>query len=384
MKKQMITSKLRIGPERPVPCCIAAEKFVIKNLEKLIDENKARRCQNDAVGLDITKRSDWTEMNYFNSDDYEDQICCLMMKYIHIDCFDQILFVRACGDETLASNLKYDTESSIDSIAKDWPDILNERFTLVHDVDVVDIFFNKNTVEPEDEKLESKRSTIGMNFIRKTNGAGKYDKIIFKNCMKYFENEATRNNSSAFAEFLAAHFKHPIQIEPSFIMIQRVEALNTLPFYSSINSGWSATDAKYAFFIQNLQNAGFMINYDIETFRYIIESKQTWYRSVKQKRMYPLNNESQVIEQTLIDKRAELVSGVRELNEGIFKYQPNVGNMEMQDRVLFVTGYKTTEKELKLAQRKLDRTITNRQPVHPLSKFYYLELTPELKANMDN
>ena len=110
-------------------------------------------------------------------------------------------------------------------------------------------------------------------------------------------------------------------------------------------------DAKYTKFIQTLQSEHFTIKWDIEVVNCSIKSKANWYSHLKQKYTYPLNEGVSIINDNTM-KRIEVVNGIRELNEGFFKYQNSYDNVEFFDRLLFISAYHRGNEKVVLAERK--------------------------------
>lgn len=80
-----------------------------------------------------------------------------------------------------------------------------------------------------------------------------------------------------------------------------------------------------------MKNNCFSIRFNIETIKCYINCKSQWYSNLREKSIYPLNEKS-VISNEYID----LLNGIRELNEGLFKYQENGSDLEISDRMLFI------------------------------------------------
>jgi len=110
-------------------------------------------------------------------------------------------------------------------------------------------------------------------------------------------------------------------------------------------------DAKYTKFINTLQSEHFAIKWDIEVVNCSIKSKANWYSHLQQKFTYPLNDGVSIISDNSF-KRIEVVNGIRELNEGFFKYQNSNDNVELFDRLLFITAYHRGDEKLVIAERK--------------------------------
>lgn len=80
-----------------------------------------------------------------------------------------------------------------------------------------------------------------------------------------------------------------------------------------------------------MKNNCFSIRFNIETIKCYINCKSQWYSSLKEKSIYPLNEKSVVSNEYF-----DLLNGIRELNEGLFKYQENGTHLEISDRMLFI------------------------------------------------
>lgn len=80
----------------------------------------------------------------------------------------------------------------------------------------------------------------------------------------------------------------------------------------------------------------FSIRFNIETIKCYVDCKSQWYSNLKDKSIYPLNHGSIVSQEFLED--SGLLNGIRELDEGIFKYQENGNDIEISDRMLFIGG----------------------------------------------
>lgn len=82
-----------------------------------------------------------------------------------------------------------------------------------------------------------------------------------------------------------------------------------------------------------------------------IKSKAKWYSHLKQNYTYPLNEGVSIINEKSM-QRIEVVNGIRELNEGFFKYQNVNDNIELFDRLLFISAYHRGNEKLVQAERK--------------------------------
>lgn len=201
----------------------------------------------------------------------------------------------------------------------------------------------------------------------------KYDKIIVKNCMKFFQ-----NRERDFCEFLLSLLKQQTQDKASILIIQRVCDLNTLPYSTTIASEWLQNDVAYTKFMEALQQLYFTLNYDIEVFKTYMPCKSSWFRQLAENTTYPLNPRGLIVDST--HKRR--LEDVRELNEGLFKYHPFDECVEITDRLLFIGTYRPLDRDtfLEEMKRKIKRIGAKAdQEVDKEIKNLYMEITPDIK-----
>jgi len=106
-------------------------------------------------------------------------------------------------------------------------------------------------------------------------------------------------------------------------------------FDSQVYDEWAKVDTEYLKFISALKNHCFSIRFNIETIKCYMNCKSQWYSKLKEKSIYPLNERSIV---SNVCESSHLANGIRELNEGLFKYQEDGSHLEISDRVLFIGG----------------------------------------------
>ena len=225
------------GPEISTPYCVMSERDMHKSMNNTFHANKTKHDMKRANG-------EWSELDYISSMDYENKVCHTVCKYLDIDCFDKILYIRARGDEDPRTNAAEQNETSYfdkysNSTVKDWPKIFEDNYSLVKPVDVAEVSLDPSFVETVELSEAELKPRFKFTFVREHSKEKKYDKIIIKNCLKYFD-----KNHKYFCRFIMEHFKEQIQKNTSLLIIQRVCDLNTLPFYTSINKEWEANDVK--------------------------------------------------------------------------------------------------------------------------------------------
>lgn len=362
------------GPEIPAPFCVVSEKHLENKLDDLFRDNDYRQAT----------KNQWNDTDRYDSRFFEKQFCDLISKYLEIDCNDDILFIKAYGDKDL---VKGDNKifNQANRFAEEWPEIIAKKFCLLKGVDVAEI--NISDTQPNDSNLELRQQEIfesfKCDFIVNRNPSKKYDKIIIKNCLKYFD-----SGQKYFCKFVMKYFKEQTQMKISLLIIQRVHDLNTLPFHKQVNDEWNVNDARYVKFMQTLQNEFFTIKFDIENLKYMIDCKSTWYNHIKQKYPYPLNQNKLLVNESAT-KNDGLLHGIRQLNEGVFKYQDINNYVELNDRLMFIGAYHQYSREKTLAERikkqkektkydpKIDTELNNE--IKKLS----MEITPDVSPVMN-
>jgi hypothetical protein len=259
---------------------------------------------------------------------YEDELCGLLNRYLDINCDDDILFLKPKDSDDLMGNYE-----------SNWPTIIEKKYTLTKKITIGEInmvktsklynrvgkdlnFYKFNYEINEEPNFECK--LIGTSNNKQVK---KFDKILVKNCMKYFD-----ENPKYFCEYIMTLFKEQIQAETSLLIIQRHSEMNTLPFYQQIKKEWIITDANSAKFMETMQNYYFSLKYNIENLKLLIDCKSTWFNNIKDKTMYPLCDRLIISN----DDNKDLVKGIRELNEGSFKYQQTEKFIELNDCMLFI------------------------------------------------
>ncbi|RNA01394.1 hypothetical protein BpHYR1_007795 [Brachionus plicatilis] len=357
------------GPETPTPFCVKSEQYMRQSYRKIFEQCEAKLFRK-------AKNPEWNAVDAADAAEYEKQFCQSINKFLDIDCTDSVLYMRAKGDDdtTLGSG------QTMKSYVKNWPLIIEENFCLSKKIDVCQTRLLNSWEKNYDEMDFEFKPGYACEFVKCENQSQKYDKIIMKNCLKYFD-----ENPKDFCQFIMKYFKEQAQTKTSLLIIQRVGDLNTLPFHQAISKEWKANDTKYATFMETMQNEFFAIKYDIEVFKYLLDCKSSWYTQLRDNDLYPLNQESLLINEKIISDKDELITGMRELNETVFKYQQLDQYIEISDRILFIGAHQQFNRQATLAERvkhrkqrnpydaKLDSSIDSE------IKKLQMEITPELK-----
>jgi hypothetical protein len=209
------------GPEAPKPWCAISEKYFEEKID-LLDSDLASDSQSDAI------------------DDYDVNLCNTIKKYLDIDCMDDVLFVKCINKDNVVDNFYGDSYlASKGKIIKNWPKIFEKKFCLVKPIHMCQISCSdedqsiKYTYYKIITKYETSSCTGSSKFKIETEIIEpiKYDKIIVKNCLKFYENDF-----KGLCNLFLNLFKTHKQLDNSLLIIQRIADLNTLPFYSKVIS----------------------------------------------------------------------------------------------------------------------------------------------------
>jgi hypothetical protein len=333
------------APECPVPFCVQSEQKLIHDPDSLIRHNQMREYLKTRIGR-------WNEQDYFDRKDEQKQLFFAINKYLDIDWTDEILYLNATVDDTYT----------------DWPLVIEHKFCLAKPIDVCHLKLNRKDKSKYECVLSSNGKPIPTDKL--------YDKIIVKNCLKYFQ-----NNEKYFCDFVVNLFKEQVQTKTSLLIIQKCSDLNTLPYSTQIAEQWSQNDIKYTKFMETLQSEFFAIKYDIETFKSLIDCKSKWFRQLKENVPYPLNQNGLLVRMN----ETMLLQGIRELNEGVFKYHPLDSYVELTDRMLFVGAlHQVNRKDALIERIKSDKRKSVYNPKMDIEidneiRCLHMEITPDIK-----
>lgn len=315
------------GPERPLPLCVASEWEMRKSIDSLMRQSEDRairrrntvryneiehrasanyerdlctiiskyleidcnddilfmRCLGDEMPIDELDRTDTVSKASFLNDPYTyNWPDIIEKKFCLLKSVDQCIISQRASYSPVVkqknkAQLSVNTGISSEDILAQEPSF--EAKFIVDKSSAANAAINDDGDDADDdndefefrsldELMEDARASTSTKkrVVDKPNK--KYDKIIIKNCLKFFEEDP-----KYFCEYIMTLFKHQIQYKTSLLIIQRVHDLNTLPFYNQINQEWSINDAKYTKFMQEMQNEYFSIKFDIELLKCLIDCK---------------------------------------------------------------------------------------------------------------
>ena len=149
---------------------------------------------------------------------------------------------------------------------QNWPRIIEERFCLQKPIDICEVKFRSTmgsrSLSPTAEDVEQSPS-FECNFLS-GKATKKYDKVIIKNCLQFFD-ESKKYFCSYITEFLRKpRPERAQQLRTNMLIIQRVCDLNTLPFHRQASRAWSTRETDYVDFMQTMQTQYFALRFDIE------------------------------------------------------------------------------------------------------------------------
>ena len=141
----------------------------------------------------------------------------------------------------------------------------------------------------------------------------KFDKIILKDAIRFFENptEIYENIMKCLNE------------NGKLLIIHRPSTLNTLPVSKDTKQRLYENETPYMDIIKDLRSLDYDLEWEVECLPVLLPTKK-WYSMLRSK--FPPQLE--------IMSDFELLSGVRELSEGVLKYEGEV--VEFDDRLLFL------------------------------------------------
>ncbi|CAC5404721.1 unnamed protein product [Mytilus coruscus] len=235
---------------------------------------------------------------------YDNAFYNLLQKYTDLDTTDRFCYV---GDVK---------ENFVEKIAN--------KFCLLEPVMTV-IPGHYSYVETDSQKVLSLRiaQTGAEEYFRqlkKSKDSDKlvFDKIMLKDAIRYFENP-----KETYANIMGC-----LAPGGQLLIVHRPSNLNTLPLFGDAKERLETNETPYMDIINDLQECKLDIQWEMECLPLII-SKRKWFSMLKEK--FPPMME--------IMSDSEITSGVRELSEGILKYEGE--NVELVDRLLFISVSKS-------------------------------------------
>ncbi|KAH9496216.1 hypothetical protein Btru_010516 [Bulinus truncatus] len=242
------------------------------------------------------------EERYSFGEEYERKLYLLLDTYLELTTMDKLVYV---GD--LKGSLA---------------ETMAETFCLVHPItSVLPGHYHYAETNGGDRLLPIRIAHVGAEeFFRKSaedksNSEAKYDKILIKDCVRYLADPQTTYRNMAAS--LAPHGK--------IVIIHRSGDLNSLPYFQDAKQRMEQIETPYSSIIEDLQASRLDVTWELECLP-VRMSKKKWLAMMKEQ--FPPQMEAL--------SRTEILCGLRELTEGILKYEWDM--VEFVDRLLFITA----------------------------------------------
>lgn len=282
------------------------------------------------------------EEKYYFGKSYEDKMFDLIHKYLELGTTDRFCYI---GDVK---------GSLVERIA--------DKFCLLEPVMSV-IPGHFSYVQTDTDKLLSVRvAHTGAEEYFKQLATSKekvktlFDKIILKDGVRYLQNPKE----------CYEYVMKCVDKSGKLLIIHRPGNLNSLPIFQDAKERLEEVETPYMDIIKDLQDCKFDVQWEIECLP-ILLPKRKWFSMLQEK--FPPQME--------ILSDSEIISGCRELTEGVMKYEGEL--VEFQDRLLFIT---VSHSALEDGCPKLHRHGRSDTGTFPNLKDLKLKMsvTPEIKT----
>ena len=181
-----------------------------------------------------------------------------------------------------------------------------------------------------------------------------FDRVLLKDSVQYFTNpkEVYKNVMKTVSEF------------GKMMIIQRPHNVNTLPIFTDAKRRFAEIEDPYIAIIKDLQNCGFDVEWEVECIPVVMQ-KTKWLKMLQDR--FPPQME--------IVSQFEVKNGLRELSEGVLKYEGEI--VEFQDRLLFVTASKPLVPSSMPNLGRIDTSKKSKAPP-PENLRYKMEVNEEI------
>lgn len=308
-----------LGPETPRPFSVATEGY----------QNRYH-----------IPRLGESEKNVFGGQ-YDEKLYTLIHKYLELGTTDRFCYI---GD-------------SKGSFAQR---IVNKFCLLEPAMSVIPGHYSY--VETDTEKLLSIRvAHVGAeDYFRqlaksRETDKSQFDKVIIIDAIRYFENPI-----DVFENIMKCISKNG-----KLLIIHRPGNITTLPVFKDAKQRVEENETPYMDIINALQACKLDVQWELECLP-ILLPKRKWYSLLREK--FPPQME--------ILSSTEIISGVRELSEGVLKYTTGCDSVEFLDRLLFITVSSST---LEGGYPRCNRYGVEIGDVDMKNLHFSMQMTPEIK-----
>ncbi|KAK7091833.1 uncharacterized protein [Littorina saxatilis] len=319
-----------LGPESPRPMAVISEAY--------------RGHVQDRLPLFPT-----TE-RYSLGNDYEERFFYLLHKYLELDTTDRLCYVG----------------NARESIA----DRIEEHFCLVEPVRTL-VPGHVHYEETDDHKMlpiplshvgaeeHFKQLVRDRECARGSARKGLFDKILVHDGVRYL----TAKPSAVYCDMVKC-------LAPGgmLLVIHRPADLTTLPFFRDAQQRLADNDASYMDIVRDLQSVGLDVQWELEVVP-VRMPRRKWLAMMRDR--YPPQME--------IMSDTEILDGLRELTEGVLKYEGDL--VEFQDRLLFI---KATHSNLENGYPSVQRYSCGQYVPFPQQNDLKLNMTLPPDFEMDS
>ena len=184
-----------------------------------------------------------------------------------------------------------------------------------------------------------------------------FDKVLLKDAVQFLENPVATYK----------HIEATLNEFGRMLIIHRPAPMNSLPLFSDARDRMQENDASFMKIIHDLQKECQLdVQWEIECLP-VVMPKTKWYAML----------ENQFPTQLEMVSRFEVRSGIRELSEGVLKYEGDI--VEFSDRLLFITASKRIFSEYPAVKRHSH--VNAPQPITSQPELRYrMEVTSDIKG----
>lgn len=185
-----------------------------------------------------------------------------------------------------------------------------------------------------------------------------FDKVLLLDTIQYIDDQKKtyQNIIKTTSEF------------GKLLIVHRAAPMCTLPFFTDVKNRMLQYDQSYLNIIQDLQSCGLDVHWDVESLL-IRMPKMKWLAMMK----------SRFPSQLELVSNHEIMSGLREISEGVMKYSNDT--VEFPDRLMFITAQRPIfTPGFPKVQRfnAVKFTTCNKLPVNGKKLMYEMDVTSEI------
>ena len=312
----------QLGPESPRPFSVISENYIRRRVDlPHVPEHE----------------------RYSFGKGYEEKICQLIHQYLELGTQDRLCYVG-------------DTKGSM-------APLLQSKFCLLEPITTVMPGHIHYEESPNHRMLPIKVANVGAEEYFKKQASDEtpttFDKIMLKDAVPFFED--ARGCYENMLKTLGELGK--------VLIVHRAAPISTLPVFTDAKDRQLEHDQSYMSIIQDLQSCGLDVKWDLECLPVLLPKLQ-WMSMIKEK--FPPQLE--------MVSNFEITAGIRELSEGILKYEGEM--VEFTDRLLFISAQRTVFSGYPSIQRSAPKAYDAVPAIQDLK--YKMPVTPDITTYIKN